>query len=275
MRRLGASDSGPVPFFERDRAETFAESDVSVVRNGTRVADGSIELDLVSSTQSVVSGGASGSQTEPSGVVINPNQYVTEINGTAAPECDANRAFIKRRSDGEILDTASVISSFSLTNIGLSPGTDYVVALDGDGGSYTEQYDNDFSAYPYQNSTFDIATGWFRGGPDGGRAGNIGEITVSGPEQSGNAVVEWPQPADVYRWDAATFQTPSDADGVDVFIEESTDGGSTWTEIQGPIGRGDQIEADPGSRVRFRVELARSDTSNNPTLDAIYRRWVV
>lgn len=38
---------------------------------------------------------------------------------------------------------------------------------------------------------------------------------------------------------------------------------------------GDQIEADPGSRVRFRVELARSDTSNNPTLDAIYRRWEV
>jgi hypothetical protein len=97
----------------------------------------------------------------------------------------------------------------------------------------------------------------------------------SDPPLSGTTYVEWPEPADVYRWDAATFQRTEDGETVSVYIEESTDGGDTWTEIAGPISRGQDITADPASEVRFRVELSRSDTANSPSLDAIYRRWVV
>lgn len=90
-----------------------------------------------------------------------------------------------------------------------------------------------------------------------------------------SAYVEWPQPTDIFRWDAATFNATTEGETVDVYIEESTDGGSTWTEIAGPISRGQPINAEPDSEVRLRADLQRDDSSNNPRLNSVYRRWVV
>lgn len=90
---------------------------------------------------------------------------------------------------------------------------------------------------------------------------------------SGSAWVEWPSPTNIYRWDAATFQNSTDSETVDVYIEEND--GSGWTEIAGPISRGQEITADPANECRFRVDISRASTANNPTLDAIYRRWVL
>jgi len=163
----------------------------------------------------------------------------------------------------------------------LSAGSDYYVGYGNEGSTYTRGRDSEAS-YPYSSSDVDITAGCFdilSGNPDSdttiGATYTVKSVTAVEKKPSGTATIGWAKPADVYRWDAATFQAARDGETVEVYVEESTDGGSTWTEIQGPIGRGDQIEADPRSRVRFRVELARSDTSNNPTLDAIYRRWVV
>jgi hypothetical protein len=77
----------------------------------------------------------------------------------------------------------------------------------------------------------------------------------------------------VFRWDAATYQQTLDSETVQVDVQE--DDGSGWTTIATDVSRGQDITADPESRVRFKVTLERSDTSNNPTLDAIARRWVI
>jgi hypothetical protein len=90
---------------------------------------------------------------------------------------------------------------------------------------------------------------------------------------TGSAYVEWPEPNDVFRWDSVTFQQTLDSETVQVDVQE--DDGSGWTTIATDVSRGQDITADPESRVRFKVTLERSDTANNPTLDAIARRWVI
>lgn len=90
---------------------------------------------------------------------------------------------------------------------------------------------------------------------------------------SGQTFVEWSQPNDVYRWDAATFQRTLDSETVQVDIQE--DDGTGWTTIATDISRGQEITADPTSQVRYKVSLSRSNSNNNPTLDAIARRWVI
>ena len=94
-------------------------------------------------------------------------------------------------------------------------------------------------------------------------------------QTSATAFVEWPYPKSVFSWDVASFQALLDGETVEVFIEESTDGGGTWNEIQGPIVRGETINAPADARIRYRVEISRVDTENNPALDSVHRRWEV
>jgi len=100
----------------------------------------------------------------------------------------------------------------------------------------------------------------------------VDNVDVSEQTTSGTAYVEWPMPADVFGWDVATFTRTLDAETVDVYVEEAQ-GSPGWTEIAGPIARGDSLPADPANNIRFRVELSRSTTSNHPTLDSLARRW--
>lgn len=92
---------------------------------------------------------------------------------------------------------------------------------------------------------------------------------------TGTAYIEWPKPAGVFRWDAATFNRSQDGGSVDLYIEMSADGGSTWEEVTGPIERGQRIDVPADARVRLRVEFSRSDYTTTPRLDSAYRRWVV
>lgn len=110
---------------------------------------------------------------------------------------------------------------------------------------------------------------------DDSSASGGAEVTTEAVAKSrnGSVTVEWPTPEDVYRWDAGTYSASSDGETVAVYVEEND--GSGWTQIAGPIDRGQTITAAPSSQMRYRIELSRSDERNNPTLDAIYRRWVV
>lgn len=86
--------------------------------------------------------------------------------------------------------------------------------------------------------------------------------------------VEWPRPTDIYAWDKATYQAAENLETVDVYVEESTDG-ATWTEVAGPIARGDDIPVSADNECRLRFDLSRTDLSNSPTVDAAYRRYTV
>lgn len=95
-----------------------------------------------------------------------------------------------------------------------------------------------------------------------------------GHDTGATAWVEWGIPTDIYAWDAASFQQTLDGESVSIYVEEAQ-GSPGWTEVAGPIARGDSIPADPANNVRFRIELSRSNTANKPSVDAIYRRYAL
>jgi hypothetical protein len=91
----------------------------------------------------------------------------------------------------------------------------------------------------------------------------------------GTATVEWDQPSSVSRWETATFGTDPDGGYVEVYVQTSGDGGSTWTDWQGrPVGSGTDLSSIASSdRVRFRVELSPEGFSSVPRLTLLRRQY--
>jgi hypothetical protein len=156
----------------------------------------------------------------------------------------------------------------------LDADTDYVLNLL-TGGSNADGREFDGTGFT-SGSVADVIGGWLNGG-DTTNVYDVSSIEfVSAADASAATVaVEWPKPADVFAWDRLSFQAAPDGETVEVYVEESSDGGSTWTEVAGPVRRGDAIPVDPQNRVRFRIELSRADTANDPTLGAVARRYVL
>jgi hypothetical protein len=91
------------------------------------------------------------------------------------------------------------------------------------------------------------------------------------PISPGEVTVEWPMPPDVYGWDTVLFERDVAGDGaVDVYVQEYA--GGTWSDIAGPVRRGDAIPADPSNNVRYRVEITTPTASDRAILRSIYRR---
>jgi hypothetical protein len=262
------------PITRMDSAETFSETDLELSTTGTVINSESVSLQTFSGSESYARMNAGTGSISWMGLTVEFNKTgpatVTINVGSTTDNTEMTGARIVRESDGEIIQehntSVSPGGSFTFDPIDVEAGERY--DFEGENSGYNS-YDTDPSA---SNNVFDVieCSNFY-----GDTLVYLDGISADVKSNSGNITTEWPYPDNVYSWDAATFQSTSDGETVEVYVEESTDGGSTWTEIQGPISRNDEIQADPGSRVRFRVELSRSDTSNNPTLDAIYRRWEV
>jgi len=174
-------------------------------------------------------------------------------------------------SGGSQLDTVESPSGGDTISLraSLSSGSTYRVYLVG--SNYTSVRSG------YGNTAIGPATGMssLQGYNDGSSSAiwNFDSTESLAPRTSATTIIEWPDPPDLYAWDRALFQRQPDGGTVDVYVEAND--GTGWTEIAGPITRGDDIPADPADNVRFRVEFSRPDTSNNPALEAIYRRRVV
>ena len=270
---VGGGDNRPVA--SKDRAETFTENDLSLSNNKTTVKSESLGL-KDKATGSAVDGAnlnSSANSTDHFGVQVNPNTQLTGftgILGSAGISIEYVRLYdIDNGVEIDRDSSVSAGSSFEVTGAIEANTTYWLTAFSSEFGSVDF---NSSPSYSYTSSDFDV-TGGVSQSSDNADWWIMESITSLKGRLSGSSIISWDPPNDVYRWDASTFQFTPDGETVKVYVEEND--GSGWTEIQGPISRGDQIEADPGSNVRFRVELARSDTSNNPTLDAIYRRWVV
>jgi hypothetical protein len=256
-----------------DAAETFAESDVSLGLSTAEVASESVRLSGRSVSRS--SDDSTGSVTGKSGVAINPNESLSAIEVRASGNTSgATEAYVTDTSLNLLGDSPVALSGGTAVvgNLSLSSGTKYYVVVDDGGNSYTQGYEGN-TGFPYSGGPLDIVAGVDEGTEVTTKEPGVNPVVV--PEPSGSVTVEWSNPPDVYAWDRVGFQATEDGETVDVFVEESADGGESWTEIAGPVQPGDAIPADPANEVRFRVDLSRAALSNNPTLDAIYRRWVV
>jgi len=255
---------------QKDAAETFGESDVSLSFSASEVSNESIQLmGDVTDSFDVGSGNDGFTGSVSSDVQINVgNTYFTQLAGyvdsgasssTFTVYGEGGKELVSKTIDSPDGDTKAEFSESDYSRPFESGET--VTVTQTASGADILQNDTD-----YYGNLMEIQ-------PNTLYSGNYTSYVLQTTPDRGSVVVEWPDRNDVYRWDAATFQTTPDGETVEVYVEE--DDGSSWTKIAGPISRGDQIDADPGSQVRFRVELSRSDTANNPTLDAIYRRWVV
>jgi hypothetical protein len=254
-----------------DAAETFAEADVSVASDdGVAAGSGSVSLGLVLGSRRDAPFDDNNNRAPPVGVIVNPN---TDLSGLRLTPWSDGYAEIIRQSDGTVVASGSVDAG-EPTNLSatLTAGTAYRVVSDDDRAHYESGTD---LTYPYTTGDFDVTDGYEDGGRSEFMWGAWSSVeAATGRATSGSATVGWPHPTDVYAWDRATFQADEPSGSVDVYLE--ADDGTGWSEVAGPIKRGDSIPADPSDEVRFRVDLSRPSASDpSPSLDAIYRRWVV
>jgi hypothetical protein len=257
-----------------DSAETFAESDVTVSTTDAAVASESVGI-RENYGYDLTAGGNLQTNINEAGAIIVPSVPLKTITGKSFSQ---NQTFDSARlvddSDGSVLDEStnnvSGGESVTLDASGAVVGDRYRFILydsNGQDVDYTDTSPGNLPTGP--EVAFDIVDGW--GDQTRTRPWGWDTIDVEAGIPSGTAYVEWPTPNDVYAWDTATFQRTVDSETVDVYVEEAQ-GSPGWTEVAGPISRGDAIPADPANNVRYRIEFSRSDISNNPTLDAIYRR---
>lgn len=238
IRKKG-TDSNPIAV--KDRAETFAESDVTVTLGNGAVLDAeSVGIDDTKNITSFQGKSAQGPVTD---------SFVYDANHPEA-YFEFDHGGFNVVNFRELRINGTVIASES----GYSDGFATTFSVPNEPTPWNVEVDHENIGDPAPQP------------PD---------ITMSQDHLNGEVTVEWPQPNEVFRWDAATFNSTLDSGSVDVFIEESTDGGSTWETIAGPIVRGQKITAAPDSEVRFRVELSRPDVGSSTVLESIYRRWVV
>jgi hypothetical protein len=271
------------PVADKDSAETFAESKVTVT--GSDVA-----LDPLSqgSTVTRAPDGSNGfgpnDRTEQHGIKIAVKSTVSRIEAVVS---DDTGTFAEARIvdlDNNIV--ASVTGPFtandtvSITAL-LEPGKEYGLVGYDNGDTWIRGRVADINL-PNESADVDIVESWRGSSGNGtGAAFTFDSVTAFVPEgdsslalasaDQGTARVQWPMPPDIYSWDVGVYQAARDGETVNVYVEENQSGG--WTEVAGPISRGDLIPADPSNNIRYRIELSRTDTANSPTLDAIYRRY--
>jgi len=259
------------PIAQKDAAETFAESDVTVITTGTTVANKSLEILSPVPVYDTTMGITFSSLTGTYGIVFDAlkdtlgveYRYASGNSGSITPR-------IEFESDGTTVATGSSVSPGESGTIeaDLTAGVSYRLV-----GDFDSQDRASGGSPPQTDGTGSLtATGAYNDGSLGDSSFYVFD-QFEAITATGTVTVEWPAPTDIFRWDAATFTRTPDGGTVTVNIEEND--GTGWTEIATDISRGDSIDAAPDSAVRFRVDISRTDTSNNPTLDSIYRRYVL
>lgn len=266
---------------QTDTASTFAESDVTVTHSNTSVTDNAIQLvtDTDSATRPV-DNNSNGFTEIDSGLEFEPQVNLTEITATVSSNTSNGETVYIYETDGTLLTSEpSPGSGNSVTlTASLSAETKYHILIGrGDGSMYTSGY-YDTPSFPYTSGTVDITGGTvLEMGTfyDVSNAHSFSSLEATGPTTSGAATVEFSRPSSVRRWESATFQSDQDGQDVEVYVETSSDDGSTWSDWQSkPIGPGTDLTAIPaGDYVRFRVEIARADKTYSPRLTLLSRQY--
>ena len=261
------------PVADKDRAQTFAESELSSSLKGTTVAGEGVEL-VRDATSSSGSFGGSVSDTGVYGLQFTPQTDAFGIETTALwGGSAANATAYLYDSNNNLLDSKAIDEASSFQLLGsLNAGESYKAVVDNSGSSWSPQYDT--AAFPEGNSVVSV---------DAGIDGDLNTTTNSRwyvlrdsfalIPATGSATIEWPVPTDLYAWDLGKYLVNEDGGSITVAVEEA-DGQGGWNEVIPDLNNpGDLSGLDPERNVRFRVDFSRPSTAENPRLEAIYRRY--
>jgi hypothetical protein len=235
---------------------TFS-SPAPIQKTNVKQTTAAIEADASTATRP--DDNATFSSTDTSyGLEITPNADLSAITLTVGSNTSgASRVVLADSAGNELVSKpwpgAGNTVSFQRF---LTKNTSYIVFAEGT--DYNPGY-YDSASYPYSSTYVDIEVGktLTTGGSLASQTGDalVFESVTGLPK--GTVTLGWSQPSSVSRWETATFGTDPDGGYVEVYVETSGDGGSTWTDWQGrPVGSGTDLSSIPSSdRVRFRVEL--------------------
>jgi len=99
----------------------------------------------------------------------------------------------------------------------------------------------------------------------------VDELKAGSKKTNGDALVSFDSgvPTDIDSWDLSTFQRTLDNETVSVDVEDSN-----GNVLESDISKDTDISAiSTSSDVKFRANLSRNDTANNPTVDYLARRF--
>jgi hypothetical protein len=104
----------------------------------------------------------------------------------------------------------------------------------------------------------------------------VDDIKIDTKSTSGSALIQWPHPGHVSKWDKVWADLVPDGETATIDIQKSPDGGSTWNNhdtgfTSFPV---DISNIDNDKLVRIQVNLSRTDVSNNPRCEFLQRRWL-
>jgi len=275
------------PITEQDGTDTFDGSNgETVTSTGAEVKSDSVVLDLATGTTATADpDDSTTTKINSRGLEITPNTDISGVDVTLSSNQGTVDTVFLGQADSLIDEITGSFSSGDTVRLNgsLSSGTSYVVGVFNSGSSYTVGEDSSPS-FPYTSGDIDITSGAVNNHPDDSTSGQASAstrrsfISVSAVTQptSATAYVEWPQPDDVFAWGKAAYTVAEDGETATVDVQ--TNDGSGWTTIATDINRGTDLSAlgaSAGDKVRFKVNLSRETTSNNPRLESIYRRYEV
>jgi hypothetical protein len=158
--------------------------------------------------------------------------------------------------------------------VALSSGVSFRVVLD-DNGLNFDHGGNTSPSLPISSADINITDGCVTlSGSQSPDLRGVKEITalLSVGRDSGDAVIAFDSgaPADIESYDLATFQRTLDSETLTVDVEDGT-----GTVLFSDIDRNFDISGIATSTdVRFRANLSRNDSTNDPSLDFAARRFV-
>ncbi len=159
----------------------------------------------------------------------------------------------------------------------MSAGTEYRVVVDNGGDEYSlgRRGGIDNTDFPFRAIDVDIVGGTTPSATQFTVAYAISEVETFpwGTKESATATVEWDEPSSISQWESATFQHGAAGGTVEVFVE--VDDGNGWEDWQPEsIAPGTNLSAiSPDANVRFRLELSRFASGDNPYATLLTRQW--
>jgi len=239
-----------------DRAETFAESEVTLTQEYTTVNAGAVEFAAAKDDQLFFDDEYTYISTTSSVTWETVETFSFDLSGVESMkiEMDAEEGYYTANGEIRIRNTTEGTTVFEQTSLSESTTT-YTTTVDASGRSGTRTYEVQMSK---DSTNSDTAVAYRR----------LVFLDKTVPV-SGSTVVEWPVPADVAGWDIIPYEATENGGTVEVYAVDPSDG----TRLAGPLDDpGDISSLSRSTNVAVEVVLERPSTAENPRLEAVYRR---